>query len=266
MVTQHVRASSSPLLHLTYDLHPDCSRAASVMVHQTWTLSDQCLLQGRYLPIRVTELDISDLADSPVDEFLDFSDESIGVACTQDEDGVTTHIAFATRLRDVLCIRLSNGRIVASGVETQQRVRGLRVLQRTLLHNEQRKLAFDMHMLALALFYDHELTINRGVDLQSSSLGDRRSVAVLVSLLGGESSANKEAVVKLFKSDVLGSGVTRNLALRVWATRRVATLSYEKLQRVMLIDTQAIPLQVRSSISRCVYVGNRKTLGRTWLG
>lgn len=126
------------------------------------------------------------------------------------------------------------------------------MLQRTLLHNEQRKLAFDMHMLALALFYDHELTINRALDLQSSSLGDRRSVAVLVSLLGGESNANKEAVVKLFKSDASGSGVTKSLALRVWATRRVATLSYEKLQRVTLIDTQAIPLQVRSSITRCV--------------
>ncbi|EPS96652.1 hypothetical protein FOMPIDRAFT_88524 [Fomitopsis schrenkii] len=98
-----------------------------------------------------------------------------------------------------------------------------------------------MHTLALALFHDHELTIKRAVDLQSSVLGDRRSLAVLVSLLGGDMNVDKDAVSKLFKGDP--SSVTKSLALRAWATRRVATLSLEKLQRVTLIDTEAIPIQ-----------------------
>lgn len=217
------------------------------MVCLTWTFK-QSLLQGGYLPITVTEFDLSDLTDNPLDDILDFSDDYVGLACSQDEDGFTTHIAFATRMRDVLCIRLSSGVAVARGIATQMRVQGIRALQRTLLHNEQQKLAFDMHTLALALFHDHELTIKRAVDLQSSVLGDRRSLAVLVSLLGGDMNVDKDAVSKLFKGDP--SSVTKSLALRAWATRRVATLSLEKLQRVTLIDTEAIPIQVRHGASR----------------
>ena len=253
-ISLHSTTTSNTYVHslLPYTSHnlQVCVPLQSAMVRQMWTLDKQCLLQGHYLPIRVIELDLSDLADNPVEELLDLSDESVGVACTQDEDGVTTQVAFATRLRNVLCIRLSSGRTVASGTETRQRVRSLRVLQRSLLHNDQRKLAFDMHSLALALFYDHELTISRAVDLQSSSLLDRRSVAVLVSLLGGESNVDKEAVVKLFKGDMFGSGSVESLVLRAWATRRVASLSDGKLQRISLIDTRLIPSEVRSIVTR----------------
>ncbi|KZT63466.1 hypothetical protein DAEQUDRAFT_643060, partial [Daedalea quercina L-15889] len=176
------------------------------------------------------------------------TDEFFGIACGQNAKGVLTHIAFATGFRGVLCVHLARAGPTEKGkqanADPEERRRGCRILQRVLLHSQQHhKLAFDMHKLALALYHDYELTVVKAVDLQSSQPGDRRSVAILVSLLGGEQSVYRHAIVDNFKGEAFEAGNVENVVLRAWAARHVGYKSSTKLRIDTPINTTMIPAQ-----------------------
>ena len=218
---------------------------------------EQTLLRGYYGPLTVIEMDVCDLIDPSYRRPLDL-DDYLGVACCQDAKGVVTHLAFATTSSSILCIRLTAPCPKAKSrnqvtVDSQRRAQALRILLQVFLQTEQTKFAFDMHKLALALFYDYGLTVVQAVDLQSSRPDDRRSVATLVALLGGEVLVNKGAVIDTFRGESFVTGGIENLAVRAWAARRAALdLTTTEMQGILPIDTSEIPDEV-DFISRIVH-------------
>ena len=196
--------------------------------------------------LSVNEVDLCDLIDS----FYQGTDDNyLGVACSQDAKGVVTHLAFATSSLNVLCVCLAMPSLKAkpntqATIDSQRR-KAQRALKRMFLHSEQKKFAFDMHKLALALFFDYGLTIVQAVDLQSSRPDDRRSVATMVSLLGGEAMVNKSAVIDVFQGESFAAGGIDNLAVRAWAARQAALrLTPTEIQSIASIDTSEIPNEV----------------------
>lgn len=214
---------------------------------------EQTLCRGLYSALEVTEMDVGDsFVDASFLPSLDLHDDNsrVGVACSQNAKGVVTHLAFSTSSTNVLCICLSGTgpKAKAATVDAQRRSQTHRILERIFLHSKQKKFAFDMHKLALALFFDYGLTVTQAVDLQSSRPDNRRSVATLIALLGDE--VNRGAVLDAFQGSSFVAGGIENLALRAWAARRAALcLSSAELQSVSSIDTSDIPAEVSIPLS-----------------
>ncbi|TFY60455.1 hypothetical protein EVJ58_g5145 [Rhodofomes roseus] len=216
------------------------------MVRLSWNL-EQTLLKTSHPELLVMEMDEADLVNFPLDALSALSDDFLGVACTQGAKGRLTHIAFATPTH-ILCVRMpglpSLSRARHGRPAATQHPRGRKILREMLLDNEDhRKLGFDMHKIALSLYYDFELTIVKAIDLQSACFGHRQSVDIFVSLLGGEAGVHKRAVHDAFIGAGFTGGGVENLALRAWAACQAGTrpASFKKLQAAALIDTTVIP-------------------------
>ncbi|KAH9838486.1 P-loop containing nucleoside triphosphate hydrolase protein [Rhodofomes roseus] len=195
------------------------------------------------------EIDEADLVDFPLDALSALSDDVVGVACTQGVKGRLTHLAFATPTH-VLCIRMPGPAATSKPkkgkqTNTQQRPIGRDVLRRMLLHStEHRKFALDMHTLALALYYDYQLTLVEAVDLKSVQGGDRRALDTLMNLLGGEPKVYKSSVADHFKGRAFAAGGTDNLAMRAWAACQAGSMPHliAKLKSAALINTTLVPV------------------------
>lgn len=209
---------------------------------------EQTLLRGPHSSLEVTEVDAYDLVNTSFLQTLDIYNDDVGVACSQNSKGVITHLAFATSYQNVLCVCLTDSgpkKKTGTHANVESKQRGSRNLQRIFLHNEQKKFAFDMHKLALALFFDYGLTVTQAVDLQSSRPDNRRSVSTLIALLGDEAKVNKGAIIDAFQGETFVAGGVDNLAVRAWAVRQAALrLSSTEIQSIPLIDTSDIPSEV----------------------
>lgn len=221
------------------------------MVRRTRTLDDQTLFTAFHPKIIVTELDESDLTSFHLGSFL--SRSTLGVACCQGARGILTHIAFATPTH-VICICMPSldleFRVMDAGQAratlAAQRSPGRRVLRELLQSEDYRKLAFDMDKFAMALYHDFELTIVKGIDIQSTSPPDRTSVETVSTILGGKEAVHRRVVYDTFFGRGFDEGGVVNVALRAWAACQVDMLPemMQRLQSVAPLDTTVVPKHV----------------------
>lgn len=222
------------------------------MAYSTVNLQDS-IYKVPHPDLVAVEVEESQLADFCRDSIAmhTFSGSLVGMASTQGSQGVLTHIAFTTSTH-VLCVRLSRS-IPSTGKKTRSKgqssplVRSREVLGKVLADEKIRKVAFDMHRLALGLYHDYGLTIARAIDAQTTHTDSRQSLATYVSLLGGEAIVNKAVVADAFMGKGMEAGSIENLALRAWAACKAALLANEnhKLQCSPPMNATDIPTRVR---------------------
>ena len=182
--------------------------------------------------VDVIELSDTDLTESILDDFLVSAEDSVGIAC-----------AFGPRCR--LC-----GIAIASGVLVlfirftinKRSAKDGRCLLRDkiLCNSDVSKLAFDMEWVATSLYTDHNLHIVHAIDLQSllAKSKGRQDGETFMSVLGGQQSVDRDAVVGTFVGVASSSAEVLNVALRAWASGRAR--NFHKMDGVPRINTAKV--------------------------
>ncbi|KAI6038716.1 hypothetical protein EDC04DRAFT_2541856, partial [Pisolithus marmoratus] len=78
------------------------------------------------------------------------------------------------------------------------------------------KYAFAMDRIAIALYLDLTLRIDRAVDILSVSLDDRRSPWALMDAMGGEETLDQSRVKELFFSNEFRPVSDSDLVQQAW--------------------------------------------------
>lgn len=124
-----------------------------------------------------------------------------------------------------------------------------------LCNTEYQKYAFNMDRIAIALYLDLMLRIDRAVDMLSVSLGDRRSLEALLDAMGGQPTLHQLNVNELFFTNDFRSVSDSDLVQQAWEACQAAILPHmaERFHTVGRIRTNTIPdehMTVLAKISR----------------
>lgn len=181
----------------------------------------------------------------------------IGVSASYGDDCQLSAIAFSSPSRALVVHFTGDALSRASSYRDRNRiVRGRRLLEEQILCNmDYQKYAFRMDRIAIALYLDLALRVDRAVDMLSVSPSDRRSPWALMDAMGGEEILHQWNVKELFFSDELRPVSDSDLVQQAWAACEAALLPHmaAPFHTVRRIRTTAIPdehLSVLAKISR----------------
>ncbi|KAI0694618.1 hypothetical protein BC835DRAFT_1000434 [Cytidiella melzeri] len=115
---------------------------------------------------------------------------------------------------------------------------------RILCNTSYTKLTLDAERVACALFFDYGLKIVGLIDAQSllTRKSSRRSISLLLHLLGGEQKVDRQTVLNVFDRRLRGDKDERAVVLRAWATGRISVggAYATSISAVSPIDTKSL--------------------------
>ncbi|KAI6102418.1 hypothetical protein EDD17DRAFT_1467016 [Pisolithus thermaeus] len=181
----------------------------------------------------------------------------IGVSASYRSNCELNAIAFSSPRRALVVHFTGDALPRGSNYRERNRVaRGRNLLEKEILCNtDYQKYAFRMDRIAIALYLDLALRIDRAVDMLSVSPSDRRSPWALMDALGGEEILHQWNVKELFFSDECRPVSDSDLVQQAWAACEAALLPHmaAPFHTVGRIRTVAIPdehMAVLAKISR----------------
>ncbi|KAI6108081.1 P-loop containing nucleoside triphosphate hydrolase protein [Pisolithus sp. B1] len=175
------------------------------------------------------------------------SEGAIGISASYRANCQLSAIAFSSPSR-ALVVHLTNGDLSVGGNRSKRSriIQGRKLLEEQILCNaDYHKYAFRMDRIAIALYLDMALRIDRAVDMLSVSLSNRRSLQALADAMGGWSTLHQSNVKALFFNNESGP-------IQAWAACQAAILPdmavrFHTLRR---IRTNTMPDDVLAKISR----------------
>ncbi|OCH94376.1 hypothetical protein OBBRIDRAFT_141607 [Obba rivulosa] len=237
------------------------------MVKETTTLQ-QTIFKKAHEPIQVTLLDEVDLNVSVLSDFLQTAVQNdVGLATVHGPKGVLRALAFSSPSH-ALYVRFCKpggkkvGRRAQAGVTGSPKTPRIILTEQLLCNPSYRKLAFDMHHVAAALYFDHGLYIKNAIDLQSAQREQRfrSTLRTLSDVLGGDTVLNTSQVAYNFLGHGLNSDLAHNACLRAWACCRVRSSTHWNLNLMgaRQIDTEV--MQKKHLIVICKFVRDAQRL------
>ncbi|KAI6042878.1 hypothetical protein EDC04DRAFT_2563492 [Pisolithus marmoratus] len=153
---------------------------------------------------------------------------TIGISASYRDNCQLRAIAFSSLSR-ALVVHFNNDGL-PPGIDHRKRnriIQGRNLLEEQILCNvDFQKYAFAMDRIAIALYLDLTLRIDRAVDILSVSLDDRRSPWALMDAMGGEETLDQSRVKELFFSNEFRPLSDSDLVQQAWAACRVAFLPH----------------------------------------
>ncbi|KAI6116985.1 hypothetical protein EDD17DRAFT_564821 [Pisolithus thermaeus] len=179
------------------------------------------------------------------------SEGAIGISASYRANCQLSAIAFSSPSR-ALVVHLTNGDLSVGGNRSKRSriIQGRKLLEEQILCNaDYQKYAFRMDRIAIALYLDMALRIDRAVDMLSVSLSNRRSLQALADAMGGWSTLHQSNVKALFFNNESGPISNPDLVQQAWAAYQAAILPdmavrFHTLRR---IRTNTMPDEVRIS-------------------
>lgn len=217
------------------------------------------LFKAHDAPLHVIPCSLNDMDLGLVDAFLTVADNSgvVGVGVTFTGRGVLKTLALASSDQ---VLRIAVGKPGGNKKKQQKKKKAKKracdVLQEKIFTNPALdKLGFDMERVSTALHRDHHLYISPAIDAQSmhGSTHSRHADSVLLGVLGGETTLNKDNVLRVFRDDDSTGDEEEDVVRRAWAAWSISTLPKyaERRPGLKTICTDKIPAAVRT-LSRVV--------------
>ncbi|KAJ7761895.1 P-loop containing nucleoside triphosphate hydrolase protein [Mycena maculata] len=208
----------------------------------------QNIFKSPHPPISVTAFPCAALTPEVLQDFLDTaSDGIIGVAPAYGAECVLSMLAFSSAAKVILVPvtkNVSKNLLLPSATRRgnsngSSSTQGGDLLEDLVLCADSHcKVAFQMDVLATALYHDFKFRISGGVDLLSFASDDRRSLMAMMNSLGGEPTLNKANVIALFQAEEKLDETPRDvIALQAWVAWRAATLHDNPARFTPQIDT-----------------------------
>ncbi|KZP25209.1 P-loop containing nucleoside triphosphate hydrolase protein [Athelia psychrophila] len=169
-----------------------------------------------------------------LEAFIDTVDGVVGLAPIYGSGCVLTTLAMASSTSCLVIkfpkkpTKLNPGRILLQDL--------------VLCQSDIQKSAFRMDRLAVSLFLDRHIRITGAVDLLSTGIDDRNSLASILSALGGEITLQKDNVKKIFKRRETALTSIPEVAEQAWAACHTSCLPSmsKRMLTAARIDTQAL--------------------------
>lgn len=208
------------------------------------------LFRNRCFPVAFDALSEDFIDARDLWSFLDTvtSRGVIGVSASYRDNCQLSAIAFSSLSRALVVHFTSGGLPQGSNPRKRSRImEGRDLLEEHILCNtEYQKYAFNMDRIAIALYLDLMLRIDRAVDMLSVSLGDRRSLEAFLDAMGGQPTLHQLNVKELFFTNEFRSVSDSDLVQQAWAACQAAILPHmaERFHTVGRIRTNTIPDEV----------------------
>lgn len=214
---------------------------ASLLIHQDIYKEDhpaialQCIQLGALFPRALKKF----LATATL--------KVLGIAASYDTDFALDALAFSTD-RHVL--------LIIMGRKPQMMTVGKRVLSDQVLCNASyKKHGFNMDRIAAALHLDVEVPILEAFDIQHLKHARGSRAAILGAVSGNaEGKLERSTVLELFRDENSASSSTTKLALRAWASHRVASEFAASIKLVPAINTEILDSTVNAPHSIVLYL------------
>ncbi|THH33182.1 hypothetical protein EUX98_g960 [Antrodiella citrinella] len=179
---------------------------------------------------------------------------AVGVAATFSDKGKFKTLAFAAA-DHVVKISLDTMAHNPKGKLRIKKKKAFAAIQKILTDPNLDKIGFDMEKVVAGLYRNHGMHISPAIDLQSmhSRTRPRYSNDVLLGVLGGETTLEKEKVLRVLRND---DDDELNVALRAWAASTVPTLPgyAERRPGMRTICSEKLSSEDLTMLSKCVHI------------